>query len=192
MGHPALAAGRSGPRGPAPPAPQAVVPGPGSNHRRGSPSAIRSQTPAGAWLGGHPAVGLRAPARAAGGEGPAQGTGQPLQRHRQCRRPPPGGSRNVGPGGAGTRPTEHPQPSKAWRPGGGPESSSSSSSHGLAPAPTSSDAGTRWWGLPRATRHTSHPHPPPDGLKATLCGGALMGPRGWLGAHGRDQREVRF
>ena len=119
MGHPALAAGRSGPRGPAPPAPQAVVPGPGSNHRRGSPSAIRSQTPAGAWLGGHPAVGLRAPARAAGGEGPAQGTGQPLQRHRQCRRPPPGGSRNVGPGGAGTRPTEHPQPSKAWRPGRG-------------------------------------------------------------------------
>lgn len=66
MGHPALDPGRSGPRGPAPPAPQAAVPGPGRNHKHGSPSAIQSQTRAGARPGGHPAVGLWAPAIAAG------------------------------------------------------------------------------------------------------------------------------
>lgn len=168
MGHPALDPSRSGPGGPAPPAPQATVPGPGRNHKHGSPSAIQSQTRAGARPGGHPAVGLRAPAIAAG-KGLLR---VPDSRSPEAPAVPPAAARGQPQRGAqrcGNQADCAPAALQSLETGGRPASSSSSSSNGPALAPTSSDADTRWWGLPRATWHTSHPHPPPDGLKAR-CG----------------------
>ena len=97
--------------------------------------------------------------------GPCSGRGTAsLQRRRQGCQPPPGGNRDAGPGGAGTRPTKHLQPSKAWRPGGRPSvpfllfltRSSPSPPHPQTQAP---DGGV-----------CPEPHPPPDRLKAMWCG----------------------
>lgn len=176
------------------PAPAAQAPG--APHHRPRSRALAATTgvaapvPSGArhgWGlsggggGRHPAAGLRAPARATG-EGSAQGVGQPPSRgagkaagRRQ------GAAVTQGPAGPGPGRPSTRSPPKPGDPGA-PQRTLPPLPHTVQPQPpTSSDAGTRWCGLPRAT-------PAPRQAQ----GHVVWGPtRGWLGAHKRDQREVR-